>query len=125
MMIKVKRQSRCLDTDAVFGELYLDSELICLTLERLSKLIPAGTYPVSFYFSPHNQVQVPLLTVPGREYIEIHPANYPYQLEGCIAVGTTHNQDSVSNSRFAFALLMSKLRQVSDAGEDVQIEVSG
>ena len=110
MIISLKRTMNNQDADAVFGELYLDNNIECLTLERLSKLIPPGTYPISFYFSPHNHLLVPLLNnVPGRTEIEIHPADTPDQLEGCIAVGTVHNQDSIANSRFAFTQLMSKI----------------
>ena len=102
------------ENDAQFGELSIDGVFECLTLERLSKLIPLGTFPVSFYLSPHNHLLVPLLTVPGRCWIEIHPANYPAQLEGCIAVGSGSNQDSISNSRYAFDMLMVKIGNESD-----------
>ena len=115
MNIKINRIQKNGNTDAVFGELYLNGQFECLTLERFSKLIPEGTYRISFYFSPHNQLLVPLLqNVPQRDHIEIHPANYPAQLEGCITVGTTHNQDSISNSRFAFFQLMEKIHGQSD-----------
>jgi len=119
MKLRLNRIKEYPDNDAVFGELNINGVFDCLTLERLSKIIPAGTYEVSFYFSPHNQIQVPLLKVPNREYIEIHPANYPTQLQGCIAVGTVHNQDSISNSRFAFSQLMAKIQEQSDISIDV------
>jgi len=110
MKILVKRTQKIPENDAIFGELYIDDTIECLTLERLSKSIPVGIYPISLYFSPHNHCQVPLLeNVPERSNIEIHVANYPAQLEGCIAVGTTHNQEALSNSRFAFNQLMSQI----------------
>jgi hypothetical protein len=120
MILSLKRLMNNQEADAVFGELYIDNELECLTLERLSKLIPQGTYPISFYFSPHNNLLVPLLTVPNRTFVEIHPANTPDQLEGCIAVGTVHNQDSIANSRYAFTQLMSKIA----THDDLTIEIS-
>lgn len=119
MKLTLVRTKASPEADAIFGELRIEEELECLTLERMSTLIPPGLYPITFYLSPHNRLLVPLLTVPGREWIEIHPANYPAQLEGCIAVGTSHNQDSICNSRFAFSALMAKL----DGMESVSIEI--
>lgn len=110
MLFELRRISRNKESDAQFGEIWIDGELQCLSLERLSTLIPLGSFPVSFYFSPHNHLTVPLLIVPDRTYIEMHPANYPAQLEGCIAPCQTHNQDSGSNSHFAFEGLMSKIQ---------------
>ena len=34
--------------------------------------------------------------VPGRSHIEIHPANYPHQLKGCIALGERVSTDCKS-----------------------------
>ncbi len=56
--------------------------------------------------SPHFGFVTPHLTVPGRTYIEIHPANYPAQLEGCLAVGSSIDNDTLDNSRAAFDRLM-------------------
>ena len=120
MKFELKRTVNYPANDCQFGEIYVDDQLVCLCLERLSKLIPVGIYPVSFYFSPHNQLLVPLLTVPSREYIEIHPANYPAQLEGCIAPCQTHTEDAGSNSRFAFEQLMNLIKDQ----DGLRLEVS-
>jgi len=120
MILQLKRTQSYPENDAQFGELYIDDNLECLTLERISKIIPSGIYPVSFYFSPHNQSLVPLLTVPNREYIEIHVANYPTELLGCIAVGQTHNDQALSNSRLAFNDLMDKIKDQ----DGLMIEIS-
>jgi hypothetical protein len=53
--------------------------------------IPEGTYTAGFYESERFGRTVLLLEgVPGRTYIEIHPANAPHQLDGCIAPGETY-----------------------------------
>jgi Family of unknown function (DUF5675) len=114
MLLNLQRDQINEDADSVFGQLSIDDVFECLTLERLSKIIPAGTYPIQFYFSPHNQLLVPQILVPNREYIEIHPANYATQLLGCVAPGTVHNQNAISNSRFAFSQLMAKIRDQSE-----------
>jgi hypothetical protein len=90
----------------VFGHLEMGSIFDCVTLERHDTLIPEGIYKVTLYDSPKNKRQVPLIHVPGREYIEIHPANYEYQLEGCIAVGENREGFAVEHSRDTFAQMM-------------------
>jgi hypothetical protein len=121
MIIQVKRIQKNKDVDAYFGELYLDGVIECLTLERISKMFPAGTYSVTLDVSPHMQYLCPHLHIPSRDQaaggdagIRIHIANFPHELLGCIAVGTVHNYDALSNSRFAFEKLMAKLKDAKD-----------
>lgn len=51
-----------------------------------------------------------VLDVPERSLIMIHPANWPYELQGCIAPGLDYmilsGKQGVSSSRKAFARLM-------------------
>ena len=86
--------------------------------------IPAGTYRTEKIMSPHfNQMVFRLLEVPGREDVEIHPANFAgdeslgwfSDLRGCITVGlgvgVLRNpegkvQHAVTSSKLAFAKLM-------------------
>ncbi len=110
--------------DAIIGELLLDGVRQCYTLERLSVAIPTGTYKIELTFSPHFHQLMPLLDVPHREGIRIHPANYPKQLEGCIAPGLSFNQDSVNNSNAAFEPLFAKIKAAIDTWQDVSISVS-
>lgn len=72
----------------VFGHLVMPG-FDCITLERMDTLIPCGTYKASLYDSPKNKCKVVLLEgVPGRSLIEIHPADYQNELEGCIALAS-------------------------------------
>lgn len=102
-----------LNGEALIGQLFVDGQYECVILENATKRIPLGTYPVVISYSPRFGRELPLLcNVPDREGIRLHPANYPSQLEGCLAPGTTHNQDSVSNSRFAFGEVYQKICKV-------------
>lgn len=93
-----------------FGILFFNGHFQCFTLENTSKIIPEGEYKISLYDSPKNKMIVPLLnSVPGRSMIEIHPANWSKELEGCIAVGTELRPDMLVFSRIAFRELMSKI----------------
>lgn len=91
----------------------------CFTVENLKDAIPAGLYPVEFTYSPEFNAVMPLIDVPGRTAIRIHPANYPNQLLGCIAVGDKEEPDAVDDSRVTF----NQLFKLINGQEDLQIEV--
>jgi hypothetical protein len=108
MVIRVIRQPSGVDT--TFGVMFIDGYFQCFTLENSHKIIPAGSYPISLYDSPHNRRVVPLLhNVPNRSEIEIHVANYYHDLEGCIGVGADMNDTQLVSSTVAFVELMSKI----------------
>jgi hypothetical protein len=89
------------------GALFLGASFQCWTLENDVKRIPVGTYGLRLVDSPHFGRLVPqLVDVPGRTAIEIHPANVPSELEGCIAVGLRVSPTGVWESQAAFRALM-------------------
>jgi hypothetical protein len=88
------------------GALFRATQFQCWTLENTLRAIPIGVFPVALQDSPRLGRLVPWLTVPGRTAIEIHPANTPEELEGCLAVGRTHTDQGVWESQAAFADLM-------------------
>ncbi len=97
---------------SLIGRLSIDGVYQCATLENVKLAIPEGTYPVIERWSEHNKANVlGLCDVPGRSDIEIHVANWPEQLLGCIAVGKIAGADSVSKSREAFDELMLKVNE--------------
>lgn len=81
---------------SVFGQIINDKgEFICYSQERLDTLIPCDTYEYGLYDSPHNKLTVIRLIkdskgtdISGR-CLEIHPANFPYELRGCLAPCTS------------------------------------
>lgn len=101
--------------DASFGDMvYEEGELgrqLGVTMERTAVIVPKGTYNAHLEMSPHFGFQTPHIDVPHRTYIEIHPANYPSQLEGCIALGTAKDGDALDNSKRAFDSMMDVLPQ--------------
>lgn len=102
-------------SDRTNGELSFNGEKLCDTLElpwkdnqeRVS-CIPEGEYIASSFDSPHNGEVWLLHNVPNRSMIEMHAANFPYQLLGCVAVGTKC-QFGVANSKDALAKLKDTL----------------
>lgn len=59
--------------------------------------VPPGTYPASMR-TDHTVYRIELNGVPNASNIQIHNANYPSQLAGCFAVGTSALPDFVRNS---------------------------
>lgn len=96
---------------ATFGQIVdVNGKLICYDLERRDKLIPEGIYRYTFQYSEVNQCIVPILIgVPGRQAIEIHIADFNYELLGCTAPGSTINKSvpCVVGSQVAFESLIS------------------
>lgn len=118
---------RMTQTDfATYGRIETEEhEQLCVTLElpwrgnqRGVSCIPAGTYTAVRYRSPKHGVDVWLLkNVPGRTMIELHIANLPRDLNGCIGVGTAfgavEGQPGITGSRLAFKRLMKRLENQS------------
>lgn len=111
MLITITRTYK--DDDGLYGLLNIDIDPFkCATLERLSKCIPVGTYDLYFMWSEHFQQIMPHIIVPAipeanlpkRIAIEVHWANYPAQLDGCLALGTDDDKKDkmITESKIAF-----------------------
>lgn len=104
---------------------------ICLTLELPDRgnqhgisRIPAATYLCSLRWSEkHNGKRYGVNDVPGRDNIEIHSANVPSELLGCIATGTKtgviNGERGVLNSVDALKRFMAWAD-----GEDVELTIT-
>jgi uncharacterized protein DUF5675 len=105
--VTVVRQK--MTNDALFGTLSVDGKQIGYSMERIAVAISLGQYNAIMELSPHFGFPTPHLSVPNRTYIEIHPANTPSELLGCIAVGQTIDGDALDNSRVVFDALVNLL----------------
>lgn len=86
-------------------------------MENLALAIPAGSYQLAVYDSPHAGHLVPiLLDVPGRSEIEIHCGNLPTDSKGCILVGLVRKADTLEASQAAFGLLFPKIQDALSRG---------
>ena len=107
----------------------------CFTIERQKEqpgmakpyAIPNGRFRVLLLMSERFRMKTPhLQDVPGFTNIEIHPANYPSDLLGCIGPGQQREENvpdpgnenieggAVFSSKLAFADLMEKLNVATD-----------
>ncbi len=123
---------------ATTGDLLIDGEQFCYSLEDMDRklesggtkvpretCIPRGTYQVIVNFSQHFKRELPLLLdVPQFEGVRIHPGNTPADTEGCILVGSSVQGDTLINSRTAFELLLARIRIALNHNERVELEIS-
>jgi Family of unknown function (DUF5675) len=106
--------------DGIKGNL-LCGDLQEVTIENLEHSFSSGIYDVTIDKSPRLGIFTPHIRVPDRDQaaggdagIRIHPANYPEQLLGCIAVGDKAEYDAVDHSKDAFARLMTVLEPLNE-----------
>ena len=86
MLIKLLRSAP--EGKALFGQLYVDGEYFCDTLENTDYAIPTGFYRLRVTMSPRFKIFLPILDgVIGRSGIRIHAGNTIDHTEGCILVG--------------------------------------
>lgn len=80
--------------EQTLGELFIDDEFFCYTLElpwlnnqRRISCIPANTYKVVRRWSQKHKNHFHITNVPNRDWILIHSGNYYTQILGCVLVG--------------------------------------
>jgi len=109
---------------ALIGSLCVDGVTTGYLLENRALAIPLGSYKISLYNSPKHGPNTPLLNgVPGRSFIEIHPANWAHELLGCLAPGVEMGNDCVNHSVAAYEPLRAKIMAALASGEGVYIDV--
>ena len=106
--------------NSTLGELFLNGERMCDTLENPWKnnkknvsCIPRGEYKVRLRLARESATRdyLHLLVedVENRSYILVHRGNTPKDTSGCILVGLGSQQDFVSNSVLAMDLLIKEI----------------
>lgn len=78
--------------------------------------IPQNTYICKRVNSPRFGNTFEVTNVPNRTHILIHAANFPHELQGCIAVGTELMADkvAVASSRKALNKLYEELANIDE-----------
>ncbi|WP_432474796.1 DUF5675 family protein [Amphritea sp. HPY] len=115
----------------VLGRLYMpfDKEPFLFTVERPwlgnapnKSCIPEGVYSVEHYSSAKYPDHFEVKGVLERSYILFHSANYPSELQGCIAPGLAlmPNKLGVQNSSVAMDLL----REAVKGAEQIELQIT-
>tara|TARA_R110000824_G_scaffold232018_1_gene419914 strand:+ start:109 stop:513 length:405 start_codon:yes stop_codon:yes gene_type:complete len=106
--------------ESTIGELFLNGERICDTLElpwvdnqRNISCIPEGVYPVRLRLpresASRDYLHLLIQDVPNRDLVLVHIGNKSSDSRGCVLVGLGSQQDFVSNSTLAMDLLIKEI----------------
>ena len=115
---------------STIGELFLNGERICDTLEnswqdnqRNISCIPEGVYPVRLRLpresATRDYLHLLVQEVSNRDWILFHRGNTAKDTSGCILVGLGTEQDVVHNSVLAMDLLMKEILHLG--GENINL----
>ena len=115
---------------SVLGELYLNGERMCDTLEnpwldnqRNISCIPEGVYKVRLRLpresGTREYIHLLVKDVPNRDWILLHRGNTAKDTSGCILVGIGTEQDIVHNSTLAMDLLIKEVIHLG--GENINL----
>jgi len=116
--------------ESTIGELFLNGERICDTLEnpwvdnqRNISCIPEGVYPVRLRLpresATRDYLHLLVQEVPNRDWILFHRGNTAKDTSGCILVGLGTEQDVVHNSVLAMDLLIKEILHLG--GENINL----
>ena len=116
--------------ESTLGELFINGERICDTLEnpwkdnqRNISCIPEGIYPVRLRLAresaSRDYLHLLVQDVPDRDWILFHRGNYPKDTSGCILVGLGSQQNVVNNSVLAMDLLIKEILNLG--GENINL----
>lgn len=95
----------------ILGELYLNGQFFCYTLERVGVALPLGVYQVLLNQSPKFRKLMPLLVgahVPASWGVRLHCGTKPADSDACVLVGLAKlpNGSKIYKSVEAFEKLM-------------------
>ena len=118
--------------ESTIGELFLDGERFCDTLElpyrdnqRGISCIPIGEYGVRFRYpresGSRDYLHLLVKDVPNRDYILLHRGNSAKDTRGCILVGQGSQHNKVNNSTLAMDLLMKELINCGHGTKNIKL----
>lgn len=122
MRLVIKRE-KTTPAGNVPGRLFMDGQFFAYTMENAAKMIPAGTFPIYWRFSPKLLANKIAIDVPGRQYIMFHGGNVATKdSEGCVLTAARKlSGDYIQGD--ASTELYNTVRPAMDAGEAVTVTV--
>lgn len=103
----------------VYGETAIPTGNYKVTLKVLSPKYST----IDWYRKLNGGFMPRVMDVPGFDGILIHPGNTAEHTNGCLLVGKNTVKGGLTESRATFEKLYKKLKEASDAGEDILLEI--
>jgi len=131
MKLKLIRPPLDKCVNSTIGDLFINEVFLGYTLElpwrdnqHNISCVPEGTYPIQMFPAEHWHRSVPVvMNVPNRSGIEMHVANYPKDVLGCIGFGFTKATDFIGDSVNAIEILYRNISASLGAKETVIIDI--
>lgn len=134
MKITIIRTS--INSNSITGELYVNNQYICQTLEHLYRenqknisCIPENTYGGILRYDHKDTWRIELTGTEPRTHIQIHTGNSPADIKGCILVGESVDliANKIMNSVLAYTRLKhafyGTLTPMSTPVEEIVVEI--
>ena len=142
--MKLKLIRKYKKTTYTIGELYINGQLFCSTLEDKDRgltsamteneifdvkvkgktAIPLGIYSVTWTYSPHfKKYMLAVNGVKGFAGIRIHAGNTAEHTDGCILVGRNTKVGQLTCSRSTLAELTLVIRAAMHGGQKIELEI--
>jgi hypothetical protein len=123
--VKLSLIRRKFSDHSIISDLFVNNIRECFALENRERAVAEGCYPILITWSNRFKRFLPLLmSVKGRTGIRIHAANWPQELEGCIAPGMIEGDDFIGNSVLALGGILAKMQRAIAEHEEITIEVT-
>ena len=114
-MFEIKIVRKWIFTGSIGGELYVNGDFLCYTLElpwfwntEYKSCVPNGTYGAFVRHDGHLGWRIQLTGTAPRTYVQIHVGKWPRNSVGCVLVGMSlaagqllNPRDAVNNLRTA------------------------
>ena len=122
MRLVIKRE-KTTQAGNVPGRLYMDGQFFAYTMENAAKMIPAGTFPIYWRFSPKLMANKIAIDVPGRQYIMFHGGNIATEDSAGCVLTAAHKLSADYIQDDASTELYNTVRPALDQGEAVTVTV--
>ena len=95
----------------VLCSVLINDKAFCIGIQNAAYPIPLGRYRAFPFKGDHAHTRLLLQNVPNHAGVEVHEANWYWQLEGCTAVGTGFENGECMNSIKALQSLITEVEK--------------
>ena len=112
-ILEIKIQQVSISGNTILCEVFLNDTKFCLGIQNALYPIPLGGYRAYPFLGNHKNERLLLMNVKGHKGVEVHEANWYWQLKGCTAVGSSFENDELINSVSTLKALLTEVHKYS------------